>query len=560
MAAVYPSPELAAAMRRREESEIRARAARRVAAVLALVAVMAVYPFIYFGMYAGDAEIHLVYGESAAEGRFFEFNPGEKSSGVTSVGYMLLLGQVFRFVPIENVPMAVKLLNIAAWYGVVALTFLIGRKLIGDRWALAAALVVGVMPGSVYNSTIGMENGLFALAVLGAIYAMMRVKWHAIHEETPFEGEMLVGALLALCVAIRPEGLPFAAVVFAYRLFLHRRTARQVSTVVSKAIVPALPLIAVTAALAWFHYSHTGEWIPGSAVSRVTLSATDAIQVGPFWFNLKFVVRILQYLPLTAFFLVGNRVVWKRSWWSGYRIEGLLIVNFWVFFFLYSTVLGSLHLARYITFLMPMMVLVAAVAARWKWNELRLNGPRWLRALRTPAFVLACLFIAAVFTVETVERLGLGARDELWRAMRAPAERQAYSDALLKGLDNPSTLPVSIAYQEVQVRYWLDDRFVVRSLDGRTDSLLMKYEHNGNYDHAGYIKERGVQYVAELVNYNRDPAVWALTDLGQWRLRPGQGIEQGGVAFLLLENGMFQVLDRIPVPDDIYRFDLAPKD
>ena len=50
--------------------------------VLALVT----YPLLYIGNYAGDSQVHLIYGQNAAHGAFFEFNLGEKSAGVTSPG------------------------------------------------------------------------------------------------------------------------------------------------------------------------------------------------------------------------------------------------------------------------------------------------------------------------------------------------------------------------------------------------------------------------------------------------------------------------------------------
>ena len=46
----------------------------KVVARIVTVAIILVYPLVFAGMYAGDAEIHLVYGESASNGHFFEFH------------------------------------------------------------------------------------------------------------------------------------------------------------------------------------------------------------------------------------------------------------------------------------------------------------------------------------------------------------------------------------------------------------------------------------------------------------------------------------------------------
>ena len=61
------------------------------------MAICFLYPLLYSGMYAGDAEIHLVYGENASKGCFFCFNPGEPSSGVTSPGWMLIIAMMFSY-------------------------------------------------------------------------------------------------------------------------------------------------------------------------------------------------------------------------------------------------------------------------------------------------------------------------------------------------------------------------------------------------------------------------------------------------------------------------------
>ena len=145
------------------------RTARRALVGLGAALVL-LYPAVYIGMYAGDAEIHLVYAENAARGDFFEFNRGEKASGVTSTGYMLLLGAVFRLAPDSFVPVVVKSLDLLSWYALVALVYLTARRILGDDvWAYLAALAAGLLPGSAYNSTIGMENGMFGALVLGHV-------------------------------------------------------------------------------------------------------------------------------------------------------------------------------------------------------------------------------------------------------------------------------------------------------------------------------------------------------------------------------------------------------
>jgi hypothetical protein len=84
--------------------------------------------------------------------------------------------------------------------------------------------------------------------------------------------------------------------------------------------------------------------------------------------------------------------------------------------------------------------------------------------------------------------------------------------------------------EEVQMRYWLDDRFVVRSLDGRTDPLLLRYAAADRFDHVGYLRDRGVDFLLGTPSYNRDPRPWSLARLEQ--LQVGETTHVEGLSFL----------------------------
>ena len=51
------------------------------------------------------------------------------------------------------------------------------RVLRSGIWALFATLDVGLMPRSVYNSTIGMANGIFGLLIAVWLYYAIRTGW-----------------------------------------------------------------------------------------------------------------------------------------------------------------------------------------------------------------------------------------------------------------------------------------------------------------------------------------------------------------------------------------------
>lgn len=499
----------------------------RVFRAVGLAAVL-LYPMIFLGHYAGDAQIHLVFGESAARGDFFNFNYGEAASGETSPGFMLVLAVLYRAVEATWVPLVVKGLVLAAWYAHILLVYLLARRVIGSkRTALAAALVAGLLPGSAYNGTNGMENVLFTVLVILTVYLVSRWSWLTT-TSTGTGRDLAIGILLGLGGWLRPEGIVVGTAMIAHRMMSVRPATKQ--------WLPAalLPFLALTTLLVWFHWHFTGDLLPASGRSRVHFG-TD-LHLGPLPLSGRFLLRLVYYFPLTAFFVVGNALLLRRvskataTPFAEPRCAVLLVGVSWLFFIGYSTVLGGAHLGRYIMFIMPMIIIVAAAGARWAWLEW---PGKWFvfntRGARTTTFALAAIVLGAVFAVETRLRYDLGSPDELWRTLSATADRKAHSDKLLATLGRPQERPVVIAVVEAQRRYWLDERFVVRSLDGAVDARLFDFMHQGRIDHVGYLKARKVAFLGATPNYNRDPRRWSLADLSS--LRPGQTVTSEGLMF-----------------------------
>ena len=510
----------------------------RVVARIVTVVIILAYPLVFAGMYAGDAEIHLVYGESASNGHFFEFNPGEKSSGVTSIGYMMVVSALFKLFPSFYVPLVLKLINVAAWYALVGLVYLIARRLVASEWwALAATAVSGLLPGSAYNSTIGMENGLFAAVIFGAIFLIVRWRWLDPSSQFGMRRDIVIGTCLAISASLRPEGLLVVPLIIGYRCWIMRKSILRPMVIASHGVA-VTPFVLIAGAMVLFHISQTGDVLPSSGLSRMAISTREAVYLGPFWFSPKFTERLVYYLPVTIFWLVGNAVILRTHMMRGIYVHRLLVILFWTFFLLYSTVLGSAHLARYVIFLMPMFALIATVGARWFWE----SGPEIIKqnnALRWTGLTVGAIGISVIFAIETDIRRDLGAHDELVRAMRAPEQRTEFSNAMMTKLGDPTERPISLAYQEVQLRYWLDQRFVVRSLDGRVDKVMMDFVQDGTFDHIGYLKQRDVDFVVDLVNYNRDGNHWSLGALNS--LDPGEVEIRDGIAFRKLDSGVIEV-------------------
>ncbi|MBK9239173.1 MAG: hypothetical protein IPL75_02670 [Acidobacteria bacterium] len=491
-----------------------------------LIAALFLYPLIYFGMFAGDAEIHLVYGANAAAGAFFEFNRGETSPGVTSPGFMLLVGALFRVLPAAVVPLAIKVLCLVAWYGLCFVVFLLARRFgLRGGWAWVACCVAGLIPGSAYNATIGMESGVFALAACAWLYAALVSGWFETGAEKlsgrTWWNEALLGGAIGAATWVRPEGVVIGALASAYRAFYFIRSGTPLPQNAARTLAFLIPFCAVTGIAVAFHFAYTGYLIPSSGRARVLMGSLDAFWMGPVPFNTNVLIRLFAYFPLTLTWMMGVRLVINRSAVPATAqaaaefsvlLAGTVVV-------LYSTVLGSHHLARYLVFVLPLVALVATIGARWLWEQ---------PSGRTAVIMLA-LALGGVFTVETRARLQLGGSDELARAMAAPSQRNESSSELFAALGSPQELPIVVAWADVQWRYWLDDRFVVRSLDGRTDPLMLEFVRPGHFDHVAYIKARGIRFLMELPNYNRDSTAWSLQELE--KLAPFERLVHDGLVF-----------------------------
>jgi hypothetical protein len=311
------------------------------------------------------------------------------------------------------------------------------------------------------------------------------------------------------------------------------------------------PFIVFAGSLAYFHWSQTGHLIPTSGSSRILMSNlnSDTLRAGAILFSPKMTIRLAQYFPLTLPSLLGAWLVVKGRGDLGdsRQIIGFLVVLFWTFFVLYSFVLGSVHLSRYIIFSMPALVLVATVGAKWALGAC--NWPERPNLKYAPALTAAILVVAlvGVYSAETNLRLKLDSQSSLWRSMQAPQEREAFSNELFDQLGRPDTLPVSVALQEVQARYWLDQRFIVRSLDGRVDAVLLDHANNAGIDHAAYLKQRQVHFLLNTPNYNRDNRLWSLKALNG--LKFGEVVTQSGVTFSRLDIDR-SALERVSQEED----------
>jgi hypothetical protein len=463
----------------------------------------------------------MVFMESASQGRFFEFNPGETVSGETSPGYMMLGALLFRLLPAAAIPIALKIVGLIAWYAFCWFVYRVARRLLDDApigvWAAVAAFAAATLPGSVYNANSAMENGVFAALLWGWIDLANRWRWFE-SAEVSLARELTCAFVLGLSCWFRPEAALVAFIAYLFRLV-------RVRPLIAPWLGSGLTVVAIGGASVLFQYVITGDLVATSILSRRVLAMPHFVSLGVFAIDPTFAKRLLVYLPLTLAFLYGLRA----SAGPFTSTERFLQLTFGVFFALY-TIVGTPQIARYAIFLMPILVIGAVRGARAFWLQKRNHSVLAIAAL--------ALVAAGAFEVRyRMEHFGWGL---LRKVIAGPARRHDKTDDFLRQLNNPRSRPVVVATESVQIRYELDDRVVVRSLDGRVDRTLLAFVQRDAVDHAGYLKARRVAYLLQTPAYNRDPSAWSLQALRQ--VDPDAEARHDGLQFRrLASTGTFTV-------------------
>jgi hypothetical protein len=177
------------------------------------------------------------------------------------------------------------------------------------------------------------------------------------------------------------------------------------------------------------------------------------------------------------------------------QIAAVLLVIAGVLF--YTFIVGAEAFGRYFLPLFPFFFLAGVAGLVSIYERFVSVGRRETGVASRSAvavIALAVLFLAATSALDTYRRLGPGrfaperALDVIYGPanlryysanvpllVAAPANRSAATDGFLRDLGAPPAAEVSIAVTEVQLRYFLDDRVTVLSLDGRTSADILTY-------------------------------------------------------------------------------------
>jgi hypothetical protein len=443
----------------------------------------------YWPVFGGDPEIHIIFARNLLQGHPLQFNQGEFTSGETSPVYMALVALLYLAAG-DYVPVAMKFVGVTS---LAVSCLVIGREARSQGSSVAMAAILGalplLLPSLIFQAFLGMENMLFA-----ALVVLIMHLWLA----SPPDGRArpaIAVAVLPVLFFLRPEAAFVGTCLAA--LAVADRDWRSVSALAFGALIT---LGAVLAMETW-----TGVPLQAAGHTRAALTRLDSSFVVLFgqriYLNGKLAAALVYCAPFVALALLHRRSIGRM------RSEAIIFaILFCLPLVLHLIVVfPSTHFSRYFLYgYMVFFLLFARLTARAE------------RGGRTPALGILTVVVLLGATVAPVEHLARGpvSASTLDTAIeqQSPAFVRANSDALYEALGRPP-VPVVVAVQEVQLRGKLDQRFIVRSLDGIVDNRLLPFIHDDWVDHVGYIGARDVAFVLELRDYNRDKSKFSLKQL-----------------------------------------------
>lgn len=496
--------------------------------IVALVALLSTLPWL--GYMAGDTVIHLVFAENAVAGNWFYFNPLTPSGGESSPLYLVFVTALYKLAGPEKIPYLLIACNVVAWLATALLTrraaLLLG---INPLNSTLCALAVAAMPGSVRNAVLGMENVYLALLLLVFLNLSIPLKW--LSQRQPLRVELLFGLLFGAMACLRSEATILVAVfALARHAILFKKHGFSLREHLAPALSPLLAAALYLLQLAWYYHATHGQFPFAGGLARQALAAQEAwFHLGPVPFNGKILTRFAAYFPLT--FLALSALLARGKSASHVWIYTLAL-GVAVMIPLFATVLPSGHLGRYTIFLWPPVALMAAFG----WQNVvgkKLRAAKYIGLLS-----VAGLF--AIYGVETILRYKtLAPGHALAEISAAPSQRTAFTRQKLEEWGLSARPKVNVAVNEVQLRYFVDNRIQIISLDGIVNDNLRHYIYADHYDHLHYLADERADILLEFPNFNADPSAWSLASVQ--KLEEGQYLSFPPLIFSKLPDGAVRI-------------------
>ena len=459
---------------------------------LIIMSVLACYNFYAYSgnmHMGGDPEIHVIFARNFLDGYFLEFNPGHKTSGETSVLYMMIVASLMTFFTDENILFAMSGLSLLACFGFFSLLY---RYSVNKLFGILICLYVATVPSIFFQAWLGMENIIFAL------FSVFVTKIYVLDfsaENKNLKMKMVAAPLIFLSgFMLRPE---FVFVLFGFLLFyLHKRDFKWVFVVLVSIILCFGTLTSLEMIL--------GVPIHGAGSLRAQISLNNSISLELFSHTLQVNKKVGYYFissfPFLIILLIATFGKNERqnlyTNQSGFSYFFLPAIGLPIILHAFN-ILPNVHFSRYQLYFYFLTALYTVVSL----NITKVN---------TKMIVILFLICgSAVWWWETDKRnykfsraltqIKIGQIQE----SQSKASQKLFSDYLCQSTKvcEESEI-ISVAAQEVQVRLLLDDRFFVASLDGITDYQLVNFvDQTGCFNHFDYMKFRKVKIIFEFPDY-----------------------------------------------------------
>lgn len=457
----------------------------------------------------GDAQVHLAIAEQFWLGHPFQYNgPGSEMVVASTSPFWTLLLWLFFSIFGYATPIALKFVVCAIWLCVGYLVYRCARAMWGlsEPASLAASLLWFGSCVVAVNGLGGLENvlcslQLLLLCLLLGPYAGKAPGWSR---------AAVAGAIGGWCVLTRLDGGLLAVLVmglfylFAFVPVVRAKNGAAIRNVLGQAGLSFC--VAVIVLVPWYSYQFalTGSIVTDSSLARMYAGRRDsfALVENMLYLHPKTLVNFATaFLPVSAGLLVSllllrrdpSRVVLNLQ-----VITAVCVVGCATLF--YTFVVGAGHFGRYLLPAFPFLF-IAGVAGLAHVAR-RLDGVHRLLAVLFVGAVV--LFMGLVSAADWHRRLVYGQQyiANLPTVIAAPQQREAKTTALLQSVDASGAGPFRFAVTEVQLRYYVDERITVQSLDGRTSARILDYvdRHTGLPDFERYFEDVQPDFV----------------ELGQW--------------------------------------------
>ena len=473
-------------------------------AALAVIAVIVEAPLLF--SLQGDAQVHLAVAESFVKGRPFQYNPGDPLVMASTSPFWTILLIVLSHLFGNLTPIAVKAVSVLCWGSA---SYLLWKVVTGIwQWSFGRrVLLLGLWLSNttiILNALGGLENVLSAVQLLLVYFVCARgvasLSW---------QRSLGLGLLLGWTVLTRLDCGFFASVcvcsVFVTGFLSASGPLRK--TVLAQ--FAAVVLVSNLFILPWYlyQYSMTGSLVSVCALARLYGGRRESWMIlkDGLYFHPKAVFTLVTvFLPLTLGAVLALQAWGRRLFRARGQLGQQLSLTYPTFaaasivaagIFFYSFVVGAGHFGRYFLPIFPFFFILG-------FQGIWVLGDRWsTKCQRLPACLSVC--VACYLTLGSgLDYYRRGVLRELYSpdlmfVVKDHRDRVGNTDRYLAKLGVPKTQHITIAVTEVQIRYYLDDRIKVVSLDGRTSGQILKYtdRSSGMPDFQRYLEDMRPDFV-----------------------------------------------------------------